>query len=79
MKELKDYFETALKFHGHKCPAMPMGLRAGLAAALHSLCRKGEIQASQRYFEIFRLTLHSPSKWGRGRDDGEVLEESSQT
>jgi formylmethanofuran dehydrogenase subunit E len=32
MKELKDYFETALKFHGHKCPAMPMGLRAGLAA-----------------------------------------------
>ena len=20
------------KFHGHKCPAMPMGLRAGLAA-----------------------------------------------
>ncbi len=32
MKELKDYFEMALKFHGHKCPAMPMGLRAGLAA-----------------------------------------------
>jgi formylmethanofuran dehydrogenase subunit E len=32
MKELKDYFELALKFHGHKCPAMPMGLRAGLAA-----------------------------------------------
>ena len=21
-----------LKFHGHKCPAMPMGLRAGVAA-----------------------------------------------
>jgi formylmethanofuran dehydrogenase subunit E len=21
-----------LKFHGHKCPAMPMGIRAGLAA-----------------------------------------------
>ncbi len=32
MKELKDYFDMALKFHGHKCPAMPMGLRAGLAA-----------------------------------------------
>jgi formylmethanofuran dehydrogenase subunit E len=32
MEELKDYFETALKFHGHKCPAMPMGLRASLAA-----------------------------------------------
>ena len=31
MKELKDYFELALKFQGNKCPAMPMGLRAGLA------------------------------------------------
>jgi len=29
---MKDLFEVALKFHGHKCPAMPMGLRAGLAA-----------------------------------------------
>ncbi len=32
MKELREYFDLALKFHGHKCPAMPMGLRAGLAA-----------------------------------------------
>ena len=32
MEELKEYFEMALRFHGHKCPAMPMGLRAGLAA-----------------------------------------------
>lgn len=30
--KLQEYFETGLKFHGHKCPAMPMGLRAGLAA-----------------------------------------------
>ena len=22
----------AIEFHGHKCPAMPLGLRAGLAA-----------------------------------------------
>ncbi len=29
---LQEYFETGMKFHGHKCPAMPMGLRAGLAA-----------------------------------------------
>ena len=28
----KDYFEIGLKFHGHKCPAMPLGLRAGVAA-----------------------------------------------
>jgi formylmethanofuran dehydrogenase subunit E len=32
MEELRDSFTMALKFHGHKCPAMPMGLRAGLAA-----------------------------------------------
>jgi formylmethanofuran dehydrogenase subunit E len=32
MQDLNDYFEMALEFHGHKCPAMPMGLRAGLAA-----------------------------------------------
>ena len=28
----KDYFEDGLKLHGHKCPAMPLGLRAGAAA-----------------------------------------------
>lgn len=32
MDELTELFETGLKFHGHKCPAMPMGIRAGLAA-----------------------------------------------
>ena len=32
MQTLKDFLEVALEFHGHKCPAMPMGLRAGLAA-----------------------------------------------
>ena len=32
MKNLQELYETGMKFHGHKCPAMPMGLRAGLAA-----------------------------------------------
>jgi len=32
MEKFEELFETALKFHGHKCPAMPMGLKAGLAA-----------------------------------------------
>ncbi|MDA8170498.1 MAG: FmdE family protein [Nitrospiraceae bacterium] len=32
MKEFREYYDMALQFHGHKCPAMPMGLRAGLAA-----------------------------------------------
>jgi len=30
--DVKDLFESGIRFHGHKCPAMPMGLRAGLAA-----------------------------------------------
>jgi formylmethanofuran dehydrogenase subunit E len=32
MSDLQELFEIGLKFHGHKCPAMPMGLRAGFAA-----------------------------------------------
>jgi len=32
MQKLQDLYETGLKLHGHKCPAMPMGIRAGLAA-----------------------------------------------
>src|SRR4030042_5280579 len=32
METLKDFLAVALEFHGHKCPAMPMGLRAGIAA-----------------------------------------------
>jgi formylmethanofuran dehydrogenase subunit E len=31
-----DWLEFGQKFHGHKCPAMPMGLRVG-AAALNAL------------------------------------------
>ncbi|PIZ38591.1 MAG: tRNA CCA-pyrophosphorylase [Armatimonadetes bacterium CG_4_10_14_0_8_um_filter_66_14] len=32
MIDPKDYLEAGLKLHGHKCPAMPMGLRVGAAA-----------------------------------------------
>lgn len=32
MVDAKDYLDLGLKLHGHKCPAMPMGLRAGAAA-----------------------------------------------
>jgi len=28
----KELFELGIKFHGHKCPAMPMGLLAGVTA-----------------------------------------------
>ncbi len=36
MTNPKDWLEFGQKFHGHKCPAMPMGLRAG-AAAMNAL------------------------------------------
>ncbi len=32
MPNFEKLLETGLAFHGHKCPAMPLGLRAGLAA-----------------------------------------------
>lgn len=32
MKDFNEYLEVGLKFHGHKCPAMPMGLKAGFYA-----------------------------------------------
>jgi formylmethanofuran dehydrogenase subunit E len=32
MSTLKELAEIGLKFHGHKYPAMPMGLKAGLFA-----------------------------------------------
>ncbi|MGB9692739.1 MAG: FmdE family protein [Candidatus Sumerlaeaceae bacterium] len=36
MVDPKSFFEMGLAFHGHKCPAMPMGLRIG-AAAMNAL------------------------------------------
>lgn len=36
MIDPKEYLETGFKLHGHKCPAMPLGLRAG-AAAMNAL------------------------------------------
>ena len=36
MTQASDYFDVGLTFHGHKCPAMPLGLRAG-AAAMNAL------------------------------------------
>lgn len=31
-RKLGELFDMAVQFHGHRCPAMPLGLRAGLAA-----------------------------------------------
>ncbi len=30
--ETKKLLEIGMEFHGHKCPAMPLGIRAGLSA-----------------------------------------------
>ncbi len=30
--DTKELLEVGIKLHGHKCPAMPLGIRAGLAA-----------------------------------------------
>lgn len=32
MDRNNEYYKAGLLLHGHKCPAMPMGLRAGMAA-----------------------------------------------
>lgn len=32
MQDFKELLDTGLKLHGHKCPAMPMGLKAGVYA-----------------------------------------------
>lgn len=36
MIRAQDFYEAGLALHGHKCPAMPMGLRVG-AAAMNAL------------------------------------------
>ncbi len=36
MIDAREFFDAGLKLHGHKCPAMPLGLRAG-AAAMNAL------------------------------------------
>jgi len=32
MTDVKEMFAKGMEFHGHKCPAMPLGLRSALAA-----------------------------------------------
>jgi len=48
MIESKEFLEAGQAFHGHKCPAMPMGLRVG-AAAMNKLgverAQDGQLQA----------------------------------
>jgi len=51
----KGLLDLAIKFHGHKCPAMPLGLRAGLAA----MKKLGIERASNK--ELFCFLKTGPS------------------
>ena len=59
----EELFELALAFHGHKCPAMPLGLRAG-AAAMDAL---GVERAEDK-------ELHLVSETGKGHAAGCFLD-----
>ena len=59
----KALLELGIAFHGHKCPAMPLGLRVGLAAMerlgverasnkeLHCLCETGPAHAAMCFLD----------------------------
>jgi len=51
----KELLEIGMKFHGHKCPAMPLGIRAGLAA----MKKLGVKHASNK--ELFCFVETGPS------------------
>ena len=48
----KELLEAGIKFHGHKCPAMPLGLRAGLTA----MKKLGVVHASNKELYCFLET-----------------------
>ena len=51
----EELLNIGIKFHGHKCPAMPLGIRAGLAA----MDRLGVSRASNK--ELFCFVETGPS------------------
>ncbi len=61
--EFQELFDMAVKFHGHRCPAMPMGLRAGIAA----LTALGVERARDK-------ELHVISETGKGHAAGCFLD-----
>lgn len=60
----KDLLDMAIKFHGHKCPSMPLGLRAGWAA----LKKLGAERASNKELFCFLETgpAHATMCFGDG-------------
>lgn len=64
MKMDPGLLKTGIEFHGHKCPAMPMGMRAGLAA----LERLGVERASNKELYCYLETgpSHAMACFGDG-------------
>jgi len=52
---IEGLFDIGIRFHGHKCPAMPLGIRAGLAA----MKKLGVQHASNK--ELFCFVETGPS------------------
>jgi len=63
MLSASEFYEMGMAFHGHKCPAMPLGLRAG-AAAMNAL---GVERAKDK-------ELHVISETGKGHAAGCFLD-----
>lgn len=59
MKEMDDLLELGFRFHGHRCPAMPLGIRSALAAM-----RALGVERSQD------KELHLISETGKGHAGG---------
>jgi len=51
----KELLELGISFHGHKCPAMPLGIRAGLAA----MEKLGVEKASNKELHCYAETGYS--------------------
>ncbi len=62
-RDFANLLDMAVQFHGHRCPAMPMGLRAGLAA----MERLGVERAADK-------ELHVISETGKGHAAGCFLD-----
>lgn len=63
MLDARDFMKAGLTFHGHKCPAMPLGLRA--AAAAMNVLDVGRAKDKE---------LHIISETGRGHAAGCFLD-----
>ena len=71
MQSAEQILEFAFPFHGHRCPAMPLGIRVGLAAMralgverasnkeLYCICETGEIVVLRAGGDKFEVLFES--------------------